>query len=143
MRFLRRRRGLRRNLVALVFTLLIGGGAALLQLTESSKVYQGQGLLGPLDALESTAQDLALTARRPESYLQVATSPDQAPVLVDPRELITLVTIDERTLAELGSYNGGYPRALHAQLVDQLLAAPPRVIAFDLGFIEQTPEELL
>ena len=39
--------------------------------------------------------------------------------------------------------HGQRRRALHAQLVDQLLAAPPRVIAFDLGFFEQTPDDLL
>src|SRR5438105_9330856 len=104
-----KKRGLRRNLVAFVIALVIGGCLALIQIQQSSSLYQGLGLLGPLDALESTAQDLALTARGPSSYLQVTTSPDQVPVLADPRDVITLVTIDEHTLAELGAYNGGYP----------------------------------
>jgi adenylate cyclase len=56
----------------------------------------------------------------------------------DPRSFITIVAIDERTIAELGSYNGGYPRSYHAQVVDQLLVGKPRVIAFDIGFFEPT-----
>jgi diguanylate cyclase (GGDEF)-like protein len=88
----------------------------------------------PLSILDAGVQDIALANRSPDRYLGAA-----ANTSADPRQFITIVAIDERTLAELGAYNGGYPRAYQAQLIDHLLAAPPRVIAFDIGFFEPTP----
>src|SRR5258706_15371973 len=43
--------------------------------------------------------------------------------------------------AERGVRGGIDPRRYHAQVVDNLLAAPPRAIVFDLGFFEPTPDD--
>jgi adenylate cyclase len=134
-------RAARRPLVALAMGLVAGGVGAALQIGESASVYAGMGLGGPLYAVDAAVHDLALRARRPESYLQVTREADQVRVELDPRALITIVALDEHTIGELGAYNGGYPRSLHAQVVDRLLTAPPRVIAFDLGFFEPTPDD--
>jgi adenylate cyclase len=131
---------LRRVRVALLIGLLAGCAAALLQRAQAAELYVGGGISGPLYALESSAQDLALQARRPEAYLQVS-DPSQVPSTRDPRDLIRIVAIDERTIAELGAYGGGYPRSYHARLIDRLLAAPPRVIGFDIGFFEPTADD--
>src|SRR5258706_14553702 len=45
--------------------------------------------------------------------------------------------------AERGVRGGIDPRRYHAQVVDNLLAAPPRAIVFDLGFFEPTPDDEL
>ncbi len=95
---------------------------------------------GPLRAVEASAQDLALRARTPESYLQVP-GEGQVAVTRDPRDAIVLVAIDEKTIAELGAYNGGYPRQLMAELVEQLLTGPARAIALDIGFFEPTSDD--
>src|SRR5258708_4656211 len=63
---------------------------------------------------------------------------DPAPA---PRVFITIVPSGERTTAELGAGGGAPPRRYHAQVVDNLLAAPPRAIVFDLGFFEPTPDD--
>jgi diguanylate cyclase (GGDEF)-like protein len=90
----------------------------------------------PLSGIDTSLQDFGLARRTPESYLGA-----NADTSADPRKFITIVAIDERTLSELGAYNGGYPRAYQAQLIESLLAAPPRVIAFDMGFFEPTPDD--
>src|SRR5205823_10972028 len=90
---------------------------------------------GALESLDSAAHDSILRARPAASYF------DTASAGADPRAFITIVAIDERTLSELGAYNGGYPRRYHAQVVENLLAAPPRVIAMDLGFFEPTDDD--
>jgi diguanylate cyclase (GGDEF)-like protein len=90
----------------------------------------------PASNFDSSIQDFALTRRTPESYLGTT-----ANTAADPRSFITIVAIDERTLSELGAYNGGYPRTYQAQLIENLLAAPPRVIAFDIGFFEPTADD--
>lgn len=89
-----------------------------------------------LGSVDSALQDDVLAMRSPESYLGGLANTGR-----DPRSFITIVAIDERTLAELGAYNGGYPRAYHAQVIENLLAAPPRVIALDLGFFEPTADD--
>jgi adenylate cyclase len=122
------RRALRRNLV----TLAIAVGAALfagvLQVDESTALYPG----GPLHAMESTAQDAVLRSRNPERY--------GSSVGRSPRELITIVAIDERSLAELGLFRS-WPRSYYAQVIDQLMTAPPRDIVFDVGFFEPAPDD--
>jgi EAL domain-containing protein (putative c-di-GMP-specific phosphodiesterase class I)/CHASE2 domain-containing sensor protein len=89
-----------------------------------------------LDIVDASIQDWVLTNRSPESYLG-----SSAGTARDPRNFITIVAIDERTLSELGAYNGGYPRAYQAQVIEKLLAAPPRVIALDMGFFEPTSDD--
>jgi diguanylate cyclase (GGDEF)-like protein len=95
-----------------------------------------ESVVHPLPGIDTSLQDLALSRRAPESYLGAA-----ADTPADPRKFITIVAIDEHTLSELGAYNGGYPRAYQAQLIESLLAAPPRVIAFDVGFFEPTSDD--
>jgi len=99
--------------------------------------WVAQTMLRPVwNSVDTELQDVALAHRSADSYLgSLANTP------ADPRRFITIVAIDERTLSELGAYNGGYPRSYHAQLIEQLLAAPPRVIAFDVGFFESTSED--
>jgi adenylate cyclase len=91
------------------------------------------------EPVDSVVQDLALQSRTPESYLNATAG--QLQPRADPRTIITIVAIDERTIAELGAYGAGYPRAYQAQLVEQLLAGTPRVIAFDVGFFEPTSDD--
>ena len=102
--------------------------AGLLQVVDSVGVYHA----GPLYAAEATMQDAVLRTRAPESY---GTSVGR-----DPRQLITLVAIDERSLAALGLFRD-WPRAYFAQLLDRLLAAPPRVVVFDVAFVESAPDD--
>lgn len=54
----------------------------------------------------------------------------------DPR--IAIVAIDDRALAELGAWP--WSRRLHARLVDQLTAASAGNIAYDVLFVEPSPE---
>ena len=124
---MRRLRFLRRlvNTQALVVALLLATGG---WLGSWSRIHSQ-----PVDA---GLQDFVVAHRSADAYLGPI-----AGTTADPRRFITIVAIDERTLAELGAYNGGYPRAYDAQLIEQLLAAPPRVIAFDMGFFEQTPDD--
>jgi adenylate cyclase len=121
-------RGLRRNLVAVV----LAAGAVVLagffQLQAANALYPG----GPLHALESSAQDAALRTRDPGR--------NGSSVGRDPRQLITLVAIDEKSLSELGLFRS-WPRSYYAQVIDQLLAAPPRVITMDVGFFEPGPDD--
>ena len=113
-------------------------GAMLVALALSGIGWVLQFVYQPLAGLDASVQDFVLARRSPESYLGSAANTPR-----DPRTFITIVAIDDRTLAELGAYNGGYPRAYHAKVIENLLAAPPRVIAFDLGFFEPTPDDEL
>jgi CHASE2 domain-containing sensor protein len=122
---------IRRVGVALLIGLVAGLVAAGLQVSR---------VAGPLMALEASAQDVALQARRSESYLQLPGS-GQVAVTQDPRETIVLVSIDERTIGELGAYNGGYPRRVVADAVQHLLVAPPRTLGIDIGFFEPTSDD--
>jgi len=122
------RRAWRRNLVTLAIvagvTLLTG----LVQVQESTALYPG----GPLHALESAAQDAVLRGRNADRY---GTSVGR-----DPRQLMTIVAIDERSLAELGLFRS-WPRAYYAAVIDQLMTAAPRVIVLDIGFFEPAPDD--
>jgi adenylate cyclase len=129
----------RRVAIALLIGLGAGLVAVALQLTTVAAAYGG-GWASPLTALEAAAQDQALQARRPEAYLQLPGG-GQVAVAQDPRDAILIVAIDERTIGELGAYGGGYPRQWHADLIEQLLGAPPRVIALDIGFFEPTSDD--
>src|ERR1700681_1469027 len=123
------KQALKANLTVLVVALLVGAAASALQATGIAS--------SPLTALDDAAHDLLLRSRPADSILG-SLGINQA---ADPRGFITIVAIDERTIAELGAYNGGYPRSYHAQVVENLLAAPPRVIAFDFGFFEPTADD--
>lgn len=50
---------------------------------------------------------------------------------------IVIVAIDNRSLAEAGRWP--WPRATHARLVEQLAAAHPRAIGYDVLFVEPAP----
>lgn len=129
----------RRNGVALALAFMSAALFATLQVYKSGPVNTGTG--PALTALDSAIQDLALESRSPESYLGAGVG--QVHTVQDPRSFITIVAIDERTIAELGNYGGGYSRAYHAQLVERLLAGSPRVIAFDIGFFDPTSDDPL
>src|SRR5579859_7153280 len=124
-----RGRALYGNLTALLTALLVAAVAAAVQVTGIAS--------SPLAALDDAAHDLLLRSQ-PANTLLGSLGINEAE---DPRTFITIVAIDERTIAELGAYNGGYPRSYHAQVVENLLAAPPRVIAFDFGFFEPTADD--
>ena len=126
------RRQLRRNAAALALALVVSALAALLQASQSDVLYDGGGLAGPLYAFESDIQDWVLRTRSPASY--------GSSVGKDPRDLITIVAMDEKSLEELGLYRT-WPRAYYAQVVNALEAAPPRVIAFDVGFFEPSADD--
>jgi len=122
------RRAWRRNLVTLAIVLGSAVLAGFLQIQESNALYPG----GPLHALESAAQDVVLRSRNPERY---GTSVGRSP-----RELMTIVAIDERSLAELGLFRN-WPRTYYAEVIDQLMTAAPRVIIVDIGFFEPSAED--
>jgi adenylate cyclase len=122
------RRVLRRTLAALVIALLAGMGGATLQIAEWQAIYPS----GPLHALESAAQDAVLRTRNPNEY--------GSSVGKDPRQLITIVSMDERSLAELGVFRL-WPRSYYAQVLEQLLSTPPRVVVFDVGFFESSSDD--
>src|SRR5712691_6839796 len=122
------RRAVRRSTVAIVIALAAGVFAAVLQVAEWQAIYPS----GPLHALESAAQDAVLRSRSPDQY--------GSSVGKDPRQLITIVAIDERSSAELGLFQR-WPRTYYAQALDQLLSAPPRVVLFDVGCFEPSPED--
>src|SRR5881394_3468585 len=86
------RRVVRRTLAALAIAVVTGIGGAALQIAEWQSIYPS----GPLHALESTAQDAVLRTRNPNEY--------GSSVGKDPRQLITIVSMDERSLAELGVF---------------------------------------
>lgn len=115
--------------------LLALGAAApfvLLQASQSTALYRGSGLDAPLYAVDSTFYDWLMRTRRPEGYA--------SSVGADPRGLITLIAMDDKSLAELGVFRD-WPRTYYAELTKQLLMAPPRVIAFDVGFFDSAPED--
>jgi CHASE2 domain-containing sensor protein len=96
------------NVPALVVALLVATLASTLQLT---------GIAGsPLTALDDAAHDL-LSRSQPADRVLGSLGINPA---ADPRNFVTIVAIDERTIAELGAYNGGYPRSYHAQVVENL-----------------------
>jgi adenylate cyclase len=119
----------RRNLVILSIAAIVATVCGWLQLQESQALYAG----GPLHAAESVAQDAVLRTRDPGRY--------GSSVGRDPRSLITLVSIDERSLAQLGLFRD-WPRSYYAQVIDQLMVAPPRVIALDVGFFEPAVDDV-
>jgi adenylate cyclase len=118
----------RRNLAILGIAIGAALIAGLLQVQESQALYPG----GPLHAMESAAQDAVLRSRNPDRY---GTSVGR-----DPRGLITLIAIDERSLAQLGLFRS-WPRGYYAQVIDQLMATPPRVVLLDIGFFEPAPDD--
>src|SRR5882672_2235762 len=122
------RRAIRRTTIAFVIAIGAGVFASIFQVAEWQAIYPS----GPLHALESAAQDAVLRTRSPDRY--------GSSVGKDPRQLITIVAMDERSLAELGLFQR-WPRTYYAQVLDQLLTAPPRVVMFDVGFFEPSPED--
>ncbi|HUT98204.1 MAG TPA: CHASE2 domain-containing protein [bacterium] len=73
---------------------------------------------GLLDRLEVGTRDLRFRLRGP----------------VEPDPEIALVTIDQRSLTELGRYP--WPRGLLAQLVERIHSADPACLALDLALLE-------
>jgi adenylate cyclase len=122
------RRWLHRNLAVLAIATAAAVIAGVLQLQESQSLYPG----GPLHAMESAAQDAVLRTRNPDRY--------GSSVGRDPRSLIMLVAIDERSLAQLGLFRA-WPREYYAQVIDQLMSAPPRVMVLDIGFFEPAADD--
>jgi adenylate cyclase len=122
------RRAWRRNLVTLAIVIGVTLLTGLVQVQESTALYPG----GPLHALESAAQDAVLRGRNADRY--------GSSVGRDPRQLMTIVAIDERSLAELGLFRS-WPRSYYAQVIDQLMTAAPRVIVLDVGFFEPSPDD--
>src|SRR5258708_229254 len=122
------RRAVRRTEVAIVIAMAAASFAAVLQVAEWQAIYPS----GLLHALGSAAKDAVLRSRSPDQY--------GSSVGKDPRQLITIVAMDERSLAELGLFQR-WPRTYYAQALDQLLVAPPRVVLFDVGFFESSPED--
>src|SRR5690242_4588690 len=98
------RRAVRRNLFTLGIALAAIVLAAYLQVQESTTLYPG----GPLHAMESAVQDAVLRTRDSARY---GTSVGR-----DPRELVTIVAIDEKSLAELGLFRN-WPRSYYAQVI--------------------------
>jgi diguanylate cyclase (GGDEF)-like protein len=127
-----------RSAPVLVLAVFVATVASVLQTGYLDASARAGGSSSPLSALDQSVQDFLI--RTEARAAQAGSGSDPAR---DPRTFITIVAIDERTIAELGAYGGGYPRRYHAQLVDTLLAAPPRVIAFDLGFFEPTADDEL
>src|SRR5258708_3284155 len=127
------------NAPVLALAMLVAAAASFLQSGSlMGSVQGGRPASGPLSALDQSVQDFVIRAQAPGPLTDTTSDPAR-----DPRGFITIVAIDERTISELGAYAGGYPRRFHAQVVDNLLAAPPRAIVFDLGFFEPTPDDEL
>ncbi len=125
-----------RNAPVLAQAILVATAASILQSGYlTGPLQRGRAASSPLSAVDQPIQDFLIRAQAPG---QADSNGNPAR---DPQSFITIVAIDERTIAELGAYAGGYPRRYHAQVVDNLLAAPPRAIAFDLGFFEPTPDD--
>jgi len=87
-------------------------------------------LLLPLTAFLSLSPGLALNNLLYDSLRRLS------PLPVDPR--ILLVTIDDRSLKELGQWP--WSRRVHADLIDRLSAAKPASILFDVIFSEPARE---
>ncbi len=87
-------------------------------------------LLLPLTAFLSINPGLALNNLLYDSLRRLS------PLPVDPR--ILLVTIDERSLKQLGQWP--WSRRVHADLIDRLSAAKPAGILFDVIFSEPARE---
>ena len=126
------RRQVRRNAAALALALGVSSLAGLLQASQSDLMYDGGGIPGPMYAFESDIQDRVLRTRSPDSY--------GSSVGKDPRDVVTIVAMDERSIEELGLYRT-WPRSYFAEMVDALEVAPPRVIAFDVGFFEPSNDD--
>ncbi|MCU0949692.1 MAG: CHASE2 and HATPase_c domain-containing protein [Burkholderiaceae bacterium] len=77
---------------------------------------------------------LALTWRIDQSLHDASLSLWSRPVADD----IVIVAIDDASLAAIGRWP--WPRAVHATLLEQLAAAPPRAIALDLLLSEPDPD---
>jgi adenylate cyclase len=122
------RRHVRRNLVTVAIAIGAGVLMGFLQIGESGAVYPG----GPLHAMESAAQDAVLRGRNSDRY--------GSSVGRDPREVMTIVAIDERSLAELGLFRS-WPRSYYAHVIDELMTAAPRAIVLDVGFFEPSSDD--
>ena len=100
--------GKKRRLLSWGFTVGLLAGA----------VTAALSALGLFDRLEAGAGDLLLRLKRPS----------------EPPSEIALVVIDQRSLAELGSFP--WPRGLVAQLIERVHAAEPHCLALDLALLE-------
>ena len=57
--------------------------------------------------------------------------------------IVTIVAIDDASLATYGRSTVEWPRTVHADLIDRLTAAGARVIAFDVLFADPTPDDAM
>ena len=55
-------------------------------------------------------------------------------------DIVTIVAVDDASLAQYGRWDQ-WPRALHAQLIDQLTAAGAKTIVFDFVFEAETADD--
>ncbi|HUR02674.1 MAG TPA: adenylate/guanylate cyclase domain-containing protein [Nonomuraea sp.] len=101
--------------------------------SQYESLYRG----GPLYALEASIQDVVLRGRTPDTWIYQG---EGAPPAQDPRQFITIVSMDDKSIEELGVFRS-WPRTYMAQVVDNLAASGPRVIALDVGYFEATPED--
>lgn len=127
------RRTVLRNAVALLFALSASILGGFVQRGQTEDLYRG----GPLYALETSVQDTIQRLRSPELWTYQG---DGTPPAQDPRSFITIVAMDDKSIEELGVFRS-WPRTYYAQVVDNLAAAGPRVIAFDVAFAEPSPED--
>lgn len=127
-RFSRLRGRLGHSLAAALLALLPAACLSAAQVSQSEAIYPSD----PLHALEAAAQDRILSTPDPDLYMRS--------LRTDPRRLITIVAIDDESMAELGIFRF-WPRTYLAQVVDNLMAAPPRAIALDLLFDLSAPQE--
>lgn len=59
------------------------------------------------------------------------------PILPQPR--IAVIAIDKKSLDEIGTFP--WSRAIHAELLERLAQAPPRVIAYDVVFTQESSQD--
>lgn len=89
-----------------------------------------------LEALSLSAYDMALFYRRPE--------PAEPGTLVRDKDIV-IVQITDRTLRALSeqglTHGATIPRRLHAKLLDRLRELGARVVAFDMVFTPETPDD--
>ncbi|MGI9146589.1 MAG: CHASE2 domain-containing protein, partial [Chloroflexota bacterium] len=124
--------GFRRNAHALLLILPAAALASTVQVMQANAMYPGAGLSAPLYALETALQDAVLRSQPPDRY--------GSSIGRDPRSVLTLIAMDESSLAELGVFRS-WPRAYYAHVLNNLLVAPPRVVGFDVGFFDTTPDD--
>ncbi len=78
-----------------------------------------------LTTLQQISHDLFYRGQNPSRYGDIPSR-------------IVIIAIDSKSLERLGRWSG-WDRTYYARIIDRVKAADPRVIAFDVGFIEPAP----